>query len=96
MGMEELTKFGMKDSLTLPSLVNNYFNSLRDKNDEDVYLYTDPFMRNFIGQSIKGGRCAALNQHYKCEITDEVFNIMSQELGVNGNLCAICKRILNF
>ena len=30
MGMEELTGFGMKSSLTLPSLANKYFNSLRN------------------------------------------------------------------
>ena len=29
-GMEKLTRFGMKKSLTLPSLANKYFNSLRD------------------------------------------------------------------
>ena len=31
MGMEELTGFGMKNSLTLPSLANKFFNSLRDE-----------------------------------------------------------------
>ena len=36
-GMEELTGFGMKNSLTLPSLANKYFNSLRDENDEPMY-----------------------------------------------------------
>ena len=52
-GMEELTNFGMKNSLTLPSLANKYFNSLRDENDEPIYTYTDPFMRNFVRKSIK-------------------------------------------
>ena len=36
-GMEELTRFGVKNSLTLPSLANKYFNSLRDENDEPIY-----------------------------------------------------------
>ena len=62
MRMEELTNFGMKNSLTLPSLANKCFNSLRDGNDEPIYTYTDPFMRNFVRQSIKGGRCNALKQ----------------------------------
>ena len=35
--MEELTGFGMKNSLTLPSLANKDFNSLRDENDEPIY-----------------------------------------------------------
>ena len=37
MGMEIITKFGMKNSLTLPSLANKNFNSLRDENDEATY-----------------------------------------------------------
>ena len=82
MGMEELTGFGMKNSLTLPSLANKYFNSLRDENDEPVYTYTDPFMRNFVRKAIKSGRCNAFNQSYKSEISDEVFNILSKELNV--------------
>ena len=85
MGMEELTGFGMKNSLTLPSLANKYFNSLRDENDEPIYTYSDPFMRNFVRKSIKGGRCNAFNQHYESEISDEVFNIISKELNVNDD-----------
>ena len=78
MGTEELTGFGMKNSLTLPSLANKFFNSLRDENDEPIFTYTDPFMRNFVGKAIKGGRCNASNQHYKSEISDEVFNIITK------------------
>ena len=96
MGMEELTKFGMKKSLTLPSLANNFFNSLRDENDEPIYTYTDPFMRNFVRKAIKGGRCNAFNQHYKSEISDEVFNNISKELNVNGNICDILENYFKF
>ena len=63
MGMEELSNFSMKNSLTLPSLANKYFNSLRDENDEPIYTDTDPFMRNFVRQSMKVGRCSAFIQH---------------------------------
>ena len=96
MGMEELTNFGMKNSLTLPSLANKYFNSLRDENDEPIYTYTDPFMRNFVRKAIKGGRCKAFNQHYKSEISDEVFNIISKELNVDGNECEILEKYFEF
>ena len=78
-GMEELTGFGMKNSLTLPSLANKYFNSLRDQSGEPIYIYNDEFMRHFVRQSIKGGRCSALNQYYKSIISQEVFNIISKE-----------------
>ena len=39
--MVELTNFSMKNSLTLPSLANKYFNSLKDQNEEPIYTYTD-------------------------------------------------------
>ena len=96
MGMEELTDFGMKNSLTLPSLANKYFNSLRDEHDEPIYTYTDPFMRNFVRKAIKGGRCDVFNQHYKSEISDEVFNIISKELNVNGNICELLEKYFKF
>ena len=79
MGREELSNFGMKNSLTLPSLAKKYFNSLRDENDEPFYIYTDRFMRNFVRNSKKGGRCNAFNQRYKSEISDEVYTIISKE-----------------
>ena len=96
MGMEALSGYGMKNSLTLPSLASKFFNSLRDENDEPIYTYTDPFMRNFVRKSIKGGRCNAFNQHYKSEISDEVFNIISKELNVNGNICEILEKYFKF
>ena len=87
--MKKLTGFGMKSSLALPSHANKYFNSLRDENEEHIYTYNDEFMRHFVRQSIKGGRCSALNQYYKPTISDQVLNIMSRELGVDGNICEI-------
>ena len=58
MGMEELTNFGMKNSLTLPSLANKFFSRLKYENDEPVNKYTDPFMQKFVRNSVEGGRCA--------------------------------------
>ena len=46
--MEELTGFGMKNSLTLPSLANKFFNSLRVENNEVIYTYNDEFLRHFV------------------------------------------------
>ena len=42
-GTKELTTFGMKNSITLPSVANRYFNNLSDENHETIYTYTDPF-----------------------------------------------------
>ena len=96
MGMENLTNFGMKKSLTLPSLANKYFNSLKDENDEPIYTYTDLFVRNFVRKAIKGGRCNAFNQHYKSEISGEVFNFISKELNVNGKICDLLEKFFKF
>ena len=49
----------VQKSLTSPSLANKYFNSFRDENDEVIYTYPISFMRIFVQNSIKGGRCNA-------------------------------------
>ena len=87
MGMEELKNFGIKNSLTLPSLAKKHFISLRDEKDELIYTFTDTFMKIFLRQSIKGGRCIAFNQHYKSIFSNKVFNNISIELDKNGNIC---------
>ena len=75
---------------------NNKFNSLRDENDESIFTYTNPFMRNFVRNPIKVGRCNAFNQHFKSETSDEVCNIISQEFNINGNVCDFLDKILNY
>ena len=97
--MEELTGFGMKNCLTLPSLANEYFNSLRDESDEPIYTYNDEFMRHFVRKSIKGGPCSALKQFYKSNISKEVFNIISKELNIddnNENVCEIIDKYFDY
>ena len=60
--IEKLTNFGLKVILTLPSLANKYFNSLRDENGETIYTCHVEVMRFFVRQSIQGGRCGSFNQ----------------------------------
>ena len=96
MGMEVLTNFGMKNSLTLPSLANKYFNILREENDETIYAHTDPLLRNFVSQSIKGARCSILNQYYESSFSDNVFNILPQELNAQGNICEFMEKNFEF
>ena len=50
-GMEKLTGFGMKNSLTLATLANKYFNSLGDENDEPIYTYNHENMRHFVSKA---------------------------------------------
>ena len=44
-----------------------FFNSLRDEINEPAYIYTEPFLSNFVREAIKGGKCDAFNQLYKSE-----------------------------
>ena len=96
MGMAKLTKFRMKNSWTLPNLANKYLNSLIDENDEPIYTYTEPFMKMFTRQSIKGGRCKAFNQHHKTEVSDNVLNVISKELDINVNIWEILEKYFEF
>ena len=90
--MGEKTKFSMKNSLTAPSLANKYFNISRDENDEPIYTYNDELMRHFVRKTFKGGSCGIFNQYYKSSISEEVFNIFSKELDVQGNLFEIIEK----
>ena len=69
---------------------------MRDENDEPIYTYADTFIRNFVRQSIKGGRCIAFIQHYNSENSDKVFIINSKELNVNGNICYFLEKYFEF
>ena len=97
-GMEKLTGFGMKNSLILPSLANKCVNSLWEESDEPIYTYNDEFMRHFVRKRLKGGHCSALNQYYKSNISQEVFNIISKELNFNGNdnVCEIIDKYFEY
>ena len=94
-GMEKITGFGMKNSLTLPSLATKYFNSLRNENDEPIYTYNDKYMGWFVRRAIKSGRCVVLNQWYKSEIFDRLFDIISSEINVRCLFVRFWKFILN-
>ena len=86
----------MEKILTLPSLANKYFNNLRDENNEPIYISNDEVMQHFVRQSIKGRRCSAPNQYYKRNNSDEVFNIISKELDINGNVCEILEKYFEY
>ena len=47
-------------------------------------FFSEPFMRIFVRNSIKAGRCNAFIQLYKFENSDEVLKVISKKLNVNG------------
>ena len=68
MGMEELPNFGMKNSSTLLSLANMYFNSLRDENDDPIYTYTGHFSKTLFETQIKAADVIILINIMKVKI----------------------------
>ena len=52
--------------------------------------------QKFCKKSIKRGRCNAFKQHYKSETSDEVFDIISKELNINGNIYEILGKYLEY
>ena len=95
-GMEEITSFGTKNSLTLPSLVNKYFSSSRDEKNEHIYTCNAEYMRYFVRKSLRWWRCSSLNQYYISFISDEVFSIISTEIRVKGNVFEILNEHFEF
>ena len=77
--MDDLTGFGMKSSLTKPSLANKPLDSLRDEKEEPIYTYNDDYIGYFVGKSIKGGRCTALNQYFISSFFDIIYDIISKK-----------------
>ena len=86
----------MKNSIILSSLANKYYDSSRDENYEPIHNYNNEYMRWFVRQSIKEGRRSALQQCYKSKHSDEVFNIISKELDINGKLCEILEKYFEY
>ena len=94
--MEELTRFSMKDCLSLPGLGWKNFNSLRTEEDEPIYTYNDKYMRWFVRESIKGGRVCAFNQYYKSKHCDDILKIINKELAVKGTVYATIEAYMEY
>ena len=84
--MEEITKFSMKDCLSLPGLGWKYFNSLRTEEDEPIYTYNDKYMRWFVRQSKKRGRVCSFNQYYISKHCNDILKFINKELAVKGTV----------
>ena len=53
-------------------------------------------MRWFVRQSIKGGGCTAFKQFYKSNKAENVFEIISRELNVQGIICEIVEAYIKY
>ena len=91
--MDEITRFSMKDCLSLSGLGWKYFNSLRSEEDELIFTYNDKYMRWFVRQSIKAGRVCSFNQYCKSKICNDILKILSEEIMLKEMFMIISKHI---
>ena len=53
-------------------------------------------MKNFLRITLRGRRCAALSQYYKSGISDNMFEIFSQELNVRAEISILLETYFYF
>ena len=70
--MVEVIGFSLKNLLSLQDLGWKNFFSLGTEGDEPIYIYNAKYMRNFVRQSIKGGRVCAFIQYFKSKLCEDI------------------------
>ena len=53
-------------------------------------------MKWFVRQAAYGGRVCAFNQYYKSKIYDDILDIISEELCLEGNICDKIETYMNY
>ena len=74
--MKDLVDENMVDNLTAPSLT--FKGWLKDLKEDNISLYShvDPFIRNYIRRSVKGGRVSANIKKFESNIFPEIISIL--------------------
>ena len=83
MEMQKMSGFGIKDCLTEASLGWKCF-GIYNK-DREFYTFNDKYVRDFIRNSIKGGRVASLNRYFESNQCEEIQNIIKKHLKIDDN-----------
>ena len=78
--MQEMSAFGMKKCLSLPSLWWLFFNDEWEvgKGDERIYHYSDECLGDFVLQSINGGKVEAFIQLFDSPLPQNLSNILKR------------------
>ena len=50
----------------------------------------------FLRQSIRGGRCTALNRYYKSKVVDKIFRTISEDLNLSANLHEVIEAYVKY
>ena len=78
MEMQKMSGFGLKDCLTEASLGWKCFGTYNK--DREFFTFNVKYVRDFIRNSIKGGRVAALNRYFESNECEETLNIIKKHL----------------
>ena len=75
--------FGMKHSLSHPTLGRKKFTSTRLKDDESIYIYTEKYIHHLLRQPMKGGEVGGSKQNYTSDNSNNTFINFRKELNVD-------------
>ena len=73
-----------------------HFNSVRDENDEPIYIYDDKYIRLFVRRSVNRRRVCSFNQYLKSNYCDDLLKIISEELNVKEKIYDVIEAYLNY
>ena len=83
MEMQNMTGFGIKGCLTEASLGWKCFGTYNK--DREFYTFNDKYVRSFIRNSIKGGRCGAFIRYFESNQSDEIMSTIKKHLKIDDN-----------
>ena len=83
MEMQKMSGFGIKDCLTEASLGWKCFGKY-NKNKE-FYTFSDNYVRSFIRNSIKRGRCGAFKRYFESNQFDGIMSTIKKHTKINDN-----------
>ena len=83
MEMQKMSGFGIKDCLTEASLGWKCFGTYNK--DREFYTFNNKYVRDFIRESIKGGRCGAFFRYFESNQCENFLNTIKKPLKINDN-----------
>ena len=81
--MPVISASGIKDCLIEASLGWKCFGTYNK--DREFYTFNDKYVRNFIHNSIKGGRVGAFNRYFESNQSEEILNTIKKHLKIKDN-----------
>ena len=82
--MMDVVGQNMSSCLTIPSLtLKGWFKHLTHEEEEPIHTHTDPYVRDFIRKSIKGGRVFAAIRDFNSPLWNKILEILNKHADPN-------------